>query len=183
METTSLENKYFIVSYEKELADSKRLIDKIKEESWVNSDTIIVNCFPEYSSRLCQLVNHKLSYLNRNELFEVIDLAMPYPNMAQVWDPEERAYKLYIKYLSDWTRKNINDVYKYLFIGLDAIGSNFMRLKTCLRPKLEPEHCRFASLYAEKDGTFLPDFFIEAYDKSKELLFEWENMNNPNWKI
>ena len=172
-------SKPLLVSYEKELVDSLSLVSLIKDSGWVGSNMVIVNCFPEYSSRIAQLVNHKLSFLNKNELFEISELRMGYPNKPQVWDSNEMRYKGYIRYLMDWIPRNILPDEKYLFVSSDASCSHFSKLKTILKTKLEPENYRFASLYTQKDSIFTPDFFVQEYEERP--IFQWENTNNPNW--
>lgn len=177
-------NNYFHISYGKELVDSNLLIEKIKEEGWVSSSTVLVNCSPEYSSGLVQLVNHKLSYLNNNELFECIPLEMPYPNMSQIYNPTERDYELFDKYLIDWTRKYLTKSNDYLFISVATLrGKNFGKIKMAIKSKLEVENFRFASIYLESSSLFIPDYYTEKFDKDKQggLLFQWENTDNPNW--
>ena len=71
---------YFVIDRDKEYIDTLTLIKKIKDSEWVDSNTIIVVCSPEYSSQLCQIINHSLSHLNNNEPFEMEFLEMPYPN-------------------------------------------------------------------------------------------------------
>lgn len=178
METLK-ENKHHYILREKEFTDTESLIIQIKNSKWVDNNTIFVNCFPEYSSIISQTINHRLSFINNHELFEMLNLAMPYSNMSQVWDPEEKRYFLYIGYLSDWVRKNINKSYKYLFIGSSVHNSNYTRLRSMLKGKLEPDSYRIAIPYVQKDlGYTLPDFFIEEYEG--ELMYQWQNMNNPN---
>jgi len=163
-------SEYLLVSYIKELEDSKILIDKVKGD-WISNALVIVNCFPEYSSRLTQLLNHKLSYLNNNELFEQIDLVMPYPNMTQVWDPCDRRYQGFYNYLSDWVRKNVFSTGSYLFV---SSRENLSVIKPFLRVKLESVDYKLASCYI-KQGDPEPDFWVEKYNKPP--LFEWENTN------
>jgi len=163
-----------MVSYEKELSDTKKLIDKIKLSGWVSPELTIVNCFPEYSARVAQLVNHGISYLNKNELFEQIDLQMPYPNMNQVWNHCDRAYQNFSKYLSDWVRMNIHSGNKYLFL---SAAENLTQIRMNVKLKLEPDDYRLATIYIEEG--YKPDFFIEQHPG--KLLFQWENMDNPNW--
>lgn len=175
----SLQNKYIL--FEKELADSLRLVERIKQDKWVDNNTLLVNCFPEYSSILTQLINHRLSSVNNNELFEVINLPMPYTSMSQVWDQEDRNYKIYIKFLAEWTRKYISKHYKYLFIGYKMNNSNFARLRSMLKGKLELDNYRLAIQYVKKDLGFPfpnPDYFAEEYEN--DIIFQWENMNNPD---
>lgn len=173
METTKL-SKYNMVSYEKELLDTKRLVGRIKESGWVSPDMTIVNCFPEYSARVAQLANHGLSHLNKNELFEQIDLQMPYPNMSQVWNQCDRVYQAFSKYLSDWIRLNVDRGKKYLFI---SAAENLLQVRNVAKLKLEPDEYRLATVYVEED--YKPDFYVEVH--SGKLLFQWENMDNPNW--
>lgn len=175
METIKLKDKYFLVPYDKELSDTKKLIDKVKRSDWVQKDMIIVNCFPEYSARLAQLTNHGLSFVNGNELFEQIDLQMPYPNMAQVWNPCDRKYQGFHNYITDWVRINVFSTGTYLFL---TSKENLSVIRPFLKVKLEPDDFRMATLYPKAEDP-KPDFWIEEADKT--ILFEWENMDNPNW--
>lgn len=179
-----MDNKYFYVSYEKENLDSTKLIKQMIDSNWVSKDTILINCSPDYSSRITQLVNHKLSYLNYNELFEVIDLEMPYPTMSQVWDRIEQEYHMYIKYLANWVHKHIRKDKQYLFIdSATCRGNNFAKVKAMINGRIDDDNYRFASIYLQSDSIFKPDYFTEVFNKSTQggLLFEWENINNPNW--
>lgn len=179
-----MRNNYFFVSYEKENIDSTILISKIASSSWLQRDTILVNCSPDYTSRLIQLMNHKLSYLNNNELFEVIDLEMPYPTMYQIWDGEEKVYKTYGNYLLSWVQKHLKKSNNYLFVdSATCRGNNFTTLKSIINGKIENENYRFASIYLQDNSIFTPDFYVEKFNKSTQggILFEWENINNPNW--
>lgn len=175
--------KYFLIDYEKEVIDSRKLGEKIEESGWVTNSTILVNCDPDYSSRIAQLINHKLSHLNANELFECVPLNMPPPSMSQVWDPEERNYKLYIRYLMEWKKKNIDPNCRYLFIASDiANNSNFSRIKSIMKGEVIADY-RIATPYLEYNAPVHPEYFIEMFNKEiqGELLFQWENMDNPNY--
>ena len=177
-------SKYFTVTYDKEQADSLELIRKVIDSKWISDNTIIVNCSPDYSSRLTQLINHKLSYLNKNELFEIIDMELPYPTMVQVWDKDDKEYKLYIKYLASWIQKHLRRSNNYLFVdSATCRGHNFAKVKAMINGRIDDDQVRFASLYLQSDSIFKPDFVVEVFDRSTQggLLFEWENSNNPNW--
>jgi hypothetical protein len=177
-------NNYFHVTYEKEGLDSTNLINQIAKSGWVDNEMTIINCSPDYSSRLTQMVNHKLSYLNANETFEVIDLPMPYPIMFQIWDTQERKFIQFDRYLFDWVRKYILPNGKYLFLDSGTLrGKNFTKVYQAIKDKVDRDKIKFASLYLESDSIFTPDFFVQKFDKEKQggLLFEWENVNNPNW--
>ncbi len=170
-------SKYFLIDYEKEARDSRELGQMIESGGVVYSHTILINCDPYYSSRLVQLINHKLSHLNGNELFEVIDLQMPTPNMSQVWDPNDKTYRVYGPYLSDWIRRNIKSSFSYLFLT-SAIedNSNFVKLKNAL--KGESIEYSIATPYVQTGSLVTPDFFIEK--TQGRILYQWENMDNPN---
>lgn len=173
---TNLKNKYQMVTFDKETIDTGQLIQRIRNSGWVTPEMTIVNCFPEYSSRVSQVINHRLSHLNKNDLFEVIDLAMPYPNMAQVWNVCDRKYQGFYNYLTDWVRTNVFSTNRYLFV---SAAENLSVIRTFLKVKLEPDDYRFATLYIKEEDPE-PDFWIEK--TKKEVLFEWENVDNPNWK-
>lgn len=172
-----MEKNYHRVSYPDEKLGSDTLINKITETNWLKPDTILVNCFPEYSSRLTYLLTHKLSYLNNNELYEVVDLKMPYRTMVQVWDSDDMTYKMYGNYLADWIRKNIHSSQRYLFVALDAFNP-FQKLKSILKGKIESENIRFATMFKPQESNFLPDIFAHEYEGI--LLLQWENIDNPN---
>lgn len=167
-------NNYHMVTFEDEKIVSNNLVKKIIDSDWVKRDTILVNCFPEYSSRITHLLSHKLSYLNNNEPFETMDIKMPYPTMVQVW--HEEVYQMYPKYLLQriW---NIKSNQRYLFVGADAFDA-FLKLKALLRGKIDKENYRFVTLFKPKESEFIPDLFAHEYDGI--LLFQWENIDNPN---
>lgn len=177
-------NKYFRISVEKEYADTIKLIDQIKQDGWIDSTTVLINCSPDYSSRLTQLINHKLSFLNKNELYEQVPLEMPYPTMSQIYNSQTHSYEFFDKYLTEWVRHHIYKECKYLFIDSGTLrGKNFNKVRLSVKPYLEPLSVRFASLYVQSDSIFCPDYFVEEFDKETQggLLFQWENVNNPNW--
>lgn len=176
-------SKYFHIQYTKELADTLKLIDIIKKDGWFNNNTVLVNCFPEYSSRTTQMVNHKLSYLNKNELFEVINLEMPYPNMSQVYDSYSHKYEMFDRYLAEWVKVHIDKDIQYLLLscGIDN-PKNFNKIRLSIRQKLENSQFRIAAPYYQKNSLLYPDYFVQEFEeKDGGLLFEWENMDNPNW--
>lgn len=174
----------FRISFEKENIDAQILVEKIKQEGWINSSTVIVNCGSDYSSRLCQMVNHRLSHLNKNELYEQLSLEMPPSNMSQIYNPYTRRYEMFDRYLTFWLKDNIDTKSRYLFISSATIrGRNFNKIRTLIKPLLEPSEYRFATVYLEKNSIFQPDYIVETFESAKgNLLFEWENMDNTNRK-
>lgn len=176
-------DKYFYISREKEQKDTETLISMIKEDKWFDNQTIIVNCSPDYSSRLVQDINHSLSSINKNDLLEVIDMQMPYPNSSQVWCPKDKEFQLFDYYLKNWIRDNLF-FNKFLFVDSGTLrGKNFSKVRMCVKQNLDTEYFKFASLYVQSSSIFKPDFYVEEFDKEKDggLLFNWENPKNPNW--
>ena len=170
---------YFKIGYEKELQDTIALASQIEQEGWVDSDTVIVTCSPEYSSIVCQLLNHKLSPLNNNEPFEIDFLEMPYPREEKL-DVEQ--YKYECRHLAG--KHMHNKGVKLLLVDSGVLrGSNFTTLKEELSYYFKPNQLRFASLYMQDDSKFIPDYYVEAFNFNKDggLLFWWENEDNPFW--
>lgn len=165
---------------EKEIMDSYRLASIIREDGWMDSNTMIVNCSPDYSSIVCQLVNHSLSRDNKNELYEQISLEMPYPTMSQVMNRDTGEWELFNKYLPIWVNK-LDRSLKYLFIDSATLrGKNFSLLRTNVLGKIS---YKLASLYLEENSLIKPDYYVEKFSQEKDggLIFEWENPLNPNW--
>ena len=180
----SQKNKYFNISPQKEVDDMLRLCTLIEEEKWVDNSTTIINCNPDYSSIAVQYINHTLSKLNKNELFPVINLEMPTPNMSQVWVAYEDNYELYDTYIDKWIKKYLFASHKVLFVQSSVVrGRNFNKLKLCFKDIIGRENYRLASLYVDSSSLVIPDYYVQKFDKEKDggLLFWWENPNNPNW--
>jgi len=176
-------NNYFFISRDKEINDTEKLTDIIRSDAWIDSDTIIVTCSPDYSSGLTMIINHKLSHLNENELFPQIKMEMPYPNMTQVWN-ERMESQHFDTYLKEWCSKYIDKSYKYLFIDSGTLrGKNFNKVKLTIKDYLDNDRYKFASLYLQKSSIFTPHYYVESFDAEKQggLLFWWENIDNPNW--
>ena len=174
-------SKLYHITYSKELHDTLKLIELINSDKWIDSNTILVTCSPDYSSNVTQLINHKLSYLNFNELYEQLFLELPYPVMNQVWDRETQQYVNFDKYLISWIARYIKSDFKYLFIDSATLsGRNFSKIKMALRDKVE---ARFASIYLQEGSKFTPDYFAEQFNKDVKggIIFEWENADNKNW--
>lgn len=162
------------ISIEREVADSNYLIDKIRQDDWIDKDTVIVNCSPEYSSRLVQLVNHRLSFINNNELYEVLNLELPKRDMSQVWDSNEREYRLFDKYLYEWAAKNVVKDYRYLFVtNTIYTGKNINKLKLVMNTK--GVDFKIACVYMSDKSAILPDYRQKMF--VDEPVFFWENTN------
>ena len=163
------------IDINKEITDSYKLAYMIGEDGWIDDNTIIVNCSPDYSSIVCQIVNHTLSSFNNNELHEMITLEMPYPTMSQIWNSDSKQWELFSRYLPMWVNK-LDKNYKYLFIDSAVIrGKNFFLLKSAILGKID---YKLASLYVDESSILIPDYYIE---KASQVIFSWENPANPNW--
>lgn len=173
-------NKYYYIPIEKEIIDSYSLATMIGKDEWVDSNTVIVNCSPDYSSIVCQTVNHRLSSNNKHELYEQLCLEMPFPTMSQIWNKETRQYELYHKYLHEWISR-LDKTCKYLFIDSATLrGKNFSLLRTNAINKID---YKLASLYLEESSIITPDYYVEKFSAKEKggIIFEWENPLNPNW--
>lgn len=176
-------SNYFYISAEKERQDLVTLSKKIIDDNFIDSDLIIVTCSPDYSSLGTMILNHSLSSINKNELFEQLSLELPYPTMQQIFNKNTFEYELFDKYLFNWLRKNIFADMKYLFFDSGTLtGKNFNKIKNILSKEPESNY-RFASLYVQDDCICKPDYYIEEFNFKKQggLLFSWENPQNPNW--
>lgn len=169
-----MENNLFFVSYEKEASDTVKLIENVK--GWVDQSTIIVNCFPDYSSIVCQLINHKLSFRNKNSLYEQIGLEIPYKGMKQIWNRDKIEYEFFDKYIIEWSKHNISPDCKYLFV-FQRITNDvpLTKIKSCIRGA----EYKFTCLYNQSE--FVIDHTIENVPSERRILSGWENSNNNNF--
>ena len=120
-------NREFFISPVKEIDDIYQLIKILEQDKWVTEGSVptIVVCSPEYSSIICQILSHKLSYLNKHIPLDLEFLDMPYPGGEEFSDEE---YKNHIKMFANEFR---NENKKLLFIDSGVLrGKNFTTLKT-----------------------------------------------------
>lgn len=174
---------YFFIDADKEKRDieifSKELENLVKSKFDSFEDLVIVNCSPDYSSIFVQRVNHLLSSNNDGDLFQVINLEMPYPNIDAVYVNE--VVVDYETYLDTWVDNNYRFYKNYIFLDSGCLrGRNFSRLFNKL--KYENNHV-FGCLYLQDDSVFLPNVFVDKFNFETDggLLFFWENLDNKNW--
>lgn len=173
------DNTYF-VPIDKEVRDTELLVQQLKESNWVDSDMVIVSCYPDYSSIPSQLLNHKLSHLNDNELFESLHLELPYKWMNQVWNRGTFEFQIFDKYLVQWIALNVNTEHKYLFVtSLITDGQPFRKLSSMMKNK--SLDYKFATLYMHNGIGFDPDFAVDIIPQKKRILFNWENSETKNF--
>ena len=167
------------VDHLKELEDSNQVIDLFlnKYKDWMDSDVILVNCGPQYSSRLTQLINHKTSFLNRNKLYEQINLELPLEGESQVWDYDAKEYLAFDKYLHNWIQKHIIfKEAKYLFIT-NTIFTGKSLNKVRLLMKGRTNEYKFLATNCAWESIFKPDIVFRQYGISEPPVFFWENKN------
>lgn len=162
------------ISTEREQTDINYLTETIKQDKWIGEQTIIVNCSPEYSSRLVHMLNHRLSHLNNNELYEVINMEIPKRHMVQVWDQYTAEFRMFDRYLNDWMRQYAVKDFKYLFVINSIFSGKAMgKLKTIAR--IKGIDFKIACLYVSDYTAVHPDYTQKMF--KDEPLFFWENLN------
>lgn len=167
------------VTFDKEIEVYNKLIESIRLDEFVDSNTILVNCSPEYSSILTQLANHKLSHLNSNELFYQIPLEMPFPVMSQVYNKETGEIEIFDKYLIRWGISKLYRTYKYLFLSSATLsGKSLRQVQLAVKTRLDSDNFRFAVAFHNEKSIFNPHYIGTTYEDT--VTFQWENMNNPN---
>jgi hypothetical protein len=165
------------VSLEQENTHSNYLIQNLINSGWLQPDTVLVNVVPEYSSRLTQLINQKTSFLNRNELFEQINLSVPPKGMSQVYSYEAKAYITFDKYLLEWVNRYVTPSSRFLFIkDTTFTGRSLNKIRLVLKSKLEEiDQMRFLSLYCQQDSVLVPDFVHRKFEKENPPVYFWQN--------
>ncbi len=160
----------FYIDANKETQDCITLATELKHLA--NTNTLLVVCSPDYSSLCCQIINHQLSRLSSNHLpLDMVYLNMPYPTQ------DLEVFKSEIINLLEQS-KNYDTL---LFIDSGILrGLNFKTLK-----KYTDEYnykSIFACLYKKSDSVFTPDYYVSEFSETEELVFWWEDVDNPNWK-
>lgn len=174
-----MENIFFI-NQQKETEDINILIDMLKQDKWVTEGQapVIVVCSPEYSSTICLLLSHKLSYLNNYVPLDLEFIDMPYPG------GEDLTKEDYIAHLNDFGFKFQSVNKKLLFIDSGVLrGKNFTILKEELEKYIDTSLMKFGCLYKQSDSIFSPDFCVQTFDFELDggLTFWWEDPKNPYW--
>jgi hypothetical protein len=169
-----MEKKIHRISYAGEIIYTMKLISKIVHSGFVDANTVLINCQPEFSSILCQRVNHKLSYLNDNKLLEQYPLEIPLKGVKQVWNELTGEYEPFELYLSNWVRK-LDKSRKYLFLTNIVHSSAYNKLMSLLKASFEEGGYRLGCLFVSTESGLNPDFYVEEVDG--RVLFEWENMD------
>lgn len=167
------------IELEREISTTNYLIQRLISSGWMEKDVVIVNCAPEYSSRLTQMINHKTSYLNKNELYEQIVLDMPKKGMNQVLDYEENEFVSFDRYLLWWMKRHVTSNAKFLFVTNSVFtGKNLNKIRLSMKGKVENlDNIKFLALYAQEDSLFTPDYIGYFFKQDNPPVFFWENKN------
>lgn len=167
------------VDDKRELTNSNYLIHKLIDSGFMEEDVLIVNCSPEYSSRLAQLINHKTSYLNNNETYEQINLDIPAKSRSQVFSFEDKEYQMFDRYFSNWMNKYYLSGQKYLFvINTVFTGKKINKIKLGMKAKgVDSSNMLFISLYCNENSQFKPDLYCTKFSETNPPVFFWENKN------
>lgn len=167
------------ITLEQENTHSNYLIQGLIDSGWLQKDTVLVNVAPEYSSRLTQLINQKTSHLNRNELFEQINLRIPSKGMNQVYSYDEQGYITFDRYLLEWIKKYVTPASRFLFIkDVTFTGKSLNKIRLVLKSKLDDiDNMKFASLYCQKDSILIPEYCHRLFDKENPPVHFWQNVN------
>ena len=181
-----MENNFYYISYEKQIADINLLVEKLKADhfqgdGWIGENLVLVNCAPNYSSILTQIVNHRLSHLNHNECFETLTLELPPVSGSQVWNPIEQEYVSFEGYLNWWNSRMVHTRAQYLFLTSAIIGTgrNFVSILRKFRG--DRNKLKLACVYLDNESIVTPEFHVEQLEKRKgKPLFEWENHDNKS---
>lgn len=171
-------SKQFFIKPVKEYLDTLKLVEIIDNSGWVDRNTVIVVCSPEYSSIISQIINHKLSYRNKHVPFDMDFLEMPYPGQELYTDDQ------YIDDLEEFGKKYVNLKKKLLFIDSGVLrGRNFTTLDNVMEEFLGPNDRKYVCLYKQSDSIFEPDYYVEEFNKEEQggLTFWWEDNDNPYW--
>lgn len=167
------------ISIEQESSHSNYLIEGLINSGWLEKDTVLVNVYPEYSSRLTQLINQKTCYLNKNELFEQITLRVPRKGMNQVFCYDEKEYLPFDTYLMNWVNKYVTASSKFLFIkNVIFTGKDLNKIRLVMKNKVkELDYVKFTSLYHQEGALLTPDYSFKSFGKEDQPVFFWQNIN------
>jgi hypothetical protein len=157
-------NKYFRIGREKEHKDIQTLIEMLRPE--ITSNTIIVNCSPDYSSIISQQVAH--AYFD-NPL-TMLSFEMPYPNTEF-----EKVYEAHCREFAENLEPNTH----YVFIDSGILrGRNFKTLYDNLNIYAHKStNYHFACLYCQDDAIFNADYCVDWFNREEDgmLNFWWES--------
>ncbi len=168
-----MENKILYIGEDRETIDQNRLINRIYESGFVDGDTVLINCQPDFSSILTQRTNHKMSFVNNNSLFESYSLEIPTKGMKQIWNRDELEFQSFDLYLHSWVKKYTSNKLKYLFLASVIHSEAYNKLTSLLKGTFSEEQFMVACVYLSELSSVVPDLYVEKVPG--RVLFSWEN--------
>lgn len=162
----------YLVSQELETELTLKLVERLYNEGFNASNTVIITVSTDYSSNVGQLLRHQLSH--NGEICDGFAIDVPYPD--QTWD-SSFVYEL----------QELFNLYSYKLKGKKILlveagvirGSNYTFLKNYLGTKKD---LYFLSLFENIGSIFKSDYVGKYYDDTtQDLTFWWEEFNN-HWK-
>jgi len=162
----------YLISQEKETDLTLDLSEKLLEEGFNASNTVVVTVSTDYSSNVGQLIRHQLSY--KGEICDGFGIDVPYPD--ETWDEQ---YQFELKSLFDLYNYKLKDK-KILLVEAGVIrGGNYTFLKNYLGTEKD---LYFLSLFENKGSIFKSEFVGEYYDNDTQDLTFWWEKENKHWK-
>lgn len=151
------------------------LIDKIKDrlldEGYNASNSIIVTVSTDYSSIVGQVLRHELTY--EGEICDGFGIEVPHPD--ETWND---------KYLNDviaMFKLNNIETKNVILVEAGVIrGGNYTKVLDIIRNDLKlTQSVITVSLYENVHSKFKSNFVAQYYDDTKQdLTFWWEKQNN-----
>lgn len=152
------------------------LLKKIKDNRLFkieNTNTLILNISPDYSSIISQRLSHALS--TNGEIIDVVSIEVPYPDEI---DNTE-----YIEHINEVLSRIRNKYINFIFVEAGVIrGSNYKMINNIFSQKYSDDNLLYTALFENIHSNFKSDCVGEYYnDNVQDLTFYWETFNN-HWK-
>ena len=167
--------KEYLIPIEKELQLIELLSDKVIQEGYNASNTIVVTVSSDYSSIVGQLMRHNLSF--EGEIADGFSVDVPYP--SETWHNG-----WFIPQLHTLFSLNAFDFDKKTLVLVEAgiiKGGNYTFLVNWIKQNYPHIPVKTLSLFENAHSIFKSDFVGEIYDNNlQDLTFSWEKFNN-NW--
>jgi len=164
------------VNHLEELELIDELGDKLLEDGFNASNSVIVTVSTDYSSIVGQILRHKLSY--GDEICDGFGVDVPYPD--EIWDE---------KYVDELQK--VFQTYGYLLEHKTPIlveagvirGGNYHFLTNWMKTYFGPSLPIVTTSMFENIGSkFKSDYIAQSYDDTIEDLTFWWERDNKHWK-
>ena len=166
--------KELIIPIEKELELIQLLSDRVIEDGYNASNTIVITVSSDYSSIVGQLMRHNLSF--EGEICDGFSVDVPYPD--EKWDFRykselEDMFVIHYLYFKDKT---------LLLVENGVIrGGNYTFLTKWIRKNFPQNKIKTLTLFENVGSKFKSDYVGEYYDDLvQDLTFHFER-ENKHW--